>query len=48
MKNKKHNEEGSDLHEMAAAQLKNKNLVELSQKAKEKSMLLLEEPNSIS
>jgi hypothetical protein len=43
MRNKKHNDEKSDLHEIAAVQLKNKDLVELSQKAKEKSMLLLEE-----
>jgi len=40
MRNKKHNHEKSDLHEIAAVQLKNKDMVELSQKAKEKSMLL--------
>jgi len=43
MRTKKHTDERLDLHEIAAAQLKNKDLVELSQKAKEKSMLLLEE-----
>jgi len=43
MRKKKHTEEKSYLHEIAAAQLRNKDLVELSQKAKEKSMLLLEE-----
>lgn len=43
MKNKKTDEEILDLHEIAAEQLKNKDLVKLSQKAKEKSMQLLEE-----
>lgn len=43
MKNKRHDEELPDLHEIAAAQLKNKDLLKLTQKAKEKSMLLLEE-----
>jgi hypothetical protein len=43
MRNKKHTDEKSDLHEIAASQLKNRDLVELSRKAKEKSMLLLEE-----
>lgn len=43
MRNRKHDEELSDLHEIAAVQLKNKDLIKLSEKAKEKSMLLLEE-----
>ncbi len=43
MRTRKHDEELSNLHEIAAVQLKNKNLIKLSEKAKEKSMLLLEE-----
>lgn len=43
MRSRKHDEEISDLHEIAALQLKDKDLIKLSQKAKEKSMLLLEE-----
>jgi hypothetical protein len=43
MRNKKTDEEISDLHEIAAKQLKNKDLVKLTQKAREKSMQLLEE-----
>lgn len=43
MRNKKTVEEISDLHEIAAEQLKNKDLIKLTQKAKEKSMQLLEE-----
>jgi len=39
----KPDEEILDLHEIAATQLKNKDLIQLSQKAREKSMLLLEE-----
>lgn len=43
MRTRKHDEELSNLHEMAAVHLKNKDLIKLSEKAKEKSMLLLEE-----
>ena len=43
MRNKKTDEEISDLHEIAAKQLRNKDLVKLTHKAKEKSMQLLEE-----
>lgn len=43
MRNKKTVEEISDLHEIAAEQLKNKDLIKLTHKAKEKSMQLLEE-----
>lgn len=43
MRARKHDEEISNLHEIAAVQLKNKDLIKLSEKAKEKSMLLLEE-----
>ena len=43
MRNKKTVDEISDLHEIAAEQLKNKDLIKLTQKAKEKSMQLLEE-----
>lgn len=43
MRSRKHDVEISDLHEIAAVQLKDKDLIKLSQKAKEKSMLLLEE-----
>ena len=43
MRNKKTDEEISDLHEIAAKQLKNKDLIKLTHKAKEKSMQLLEE-----
>jgi len=37
------NAEISNLHDLAAVQLKNKDLIKLSAKAKEKSMLILEE-----
>ncbi|MCZ7392378.1 MAG: hypothetical protein ABOK23_00870 [Candidatus Methanoperedens sp.] len=43
MRTMKQDEEISNLHEIAAVQLKNKDLIKLSAKAKEKSMLLLEE-----
>jgi len=43
MKPKKPREETLNLHEIAATQLKNKDLIKLTQKAKEKSMLLLDE-----
>ncbi len=43
MKHKQRDESIMDLHEIAAKQLKNKDLLKLSEKAKEKSMLLLEE-----
>lgn len=43
MKLKKHDEEILNLHEIAAMQLKNKDLIKLSEQAKEKSMLLLDE-----
>ena len=43
MKNKKTNEEITDLHEIAAEQLKNKDFMKLIQQTKEKSMQLLDE-----
>ncbi len=43
MKPRKPREQTLDLHEVAATQLKNKDLIKLSEKAKEKSMLLLDE-----
>ncbi len=43
MKIKKKNEEIFDLHEIAAVRLKNKDLIKLSETAKEKSMQLLDE-----
>jgi hypothetical protein len=43
IEHKKHGENILDIHKVAAKHLKNKNLLELSEKAKEKSMLLLEE-----
>ena len=43
MRNKKTDGEISDLHEIAVKQLKNKDLIKLTRKAKEKSMQLLEE-----
>ncbi len=43
MRNRKKSEEISNLHDIAAVQLKNKDLIKLSAKAKEKSMLILEE-----
>lgn len=43
MKTRNRREETLNLHEIAATQLKNKDLIKLSEKAKEKSMLLLEE-----
>ncbi len=43
MKLKQHDEEILNLHEIAAVQLKNKDLIKLSEQAKEKSMLLLDE-----
>ncbi len=39
----KQNEKILNLHEIAAMQLKNKDLIKLSEQAKEKSMLLLDE-----
>ncbi|MDO9098006.1 MAG: hypothetical protein Q7U60_07780 [Candidatus Methanoperedens sp.] len=39
----KQNEKISNLHEIAAMQLKNKDLIKLTEQAKEKSMLLLDE-----
>lgn len=43
MRTRKKSEEISNLHDIAAVQLKNKDLIKLSAKAKEKSMLILEE-----
>jgi hypothetical protein len=43
MRTRKQNVEISNLHDIAAVQLKNKDLIKLSAKAKEKSMLILEE-----
>jgi len=43
MRTRKQHEEISNLHDIAAVQLKNKDLIKLSAKAKEKSMLILEE-----
>ena len=39
----KQTEKISNLHEIAAMQLKNKDLIKLTEQAKEKSMLLLDE-----
>lgn len=39
----KQTEKTSNLHEIAAMQLKNKDLIKLAEQAKEKSMLLLDE-----
>jgi len=43
MKPKQKNEKMLNLHEIAAVQLKNKDLIKLSEQAKEKSMVLLDE-----
>ena len=43
MRNKKTDEEITDLHEIAAEQLIKKDLMKLIQKTKEKSMQLLDE-----
>ncbi len=43
MRTRKQYKEISNLHDIAAVQLKNKDLIKLSAKAKEKSMLILEE-----
>ncbi len=42
MRTGKKYKEISNLHDIAAVQLKNKDLIKLSAKAKEKSMLILE------
>ena len=43
MRNKKTNEEVTNLHEIAAKQLKNKDFMKLIKQTKEKSMQLLDE-----
>ncbi len=43
MRTRKQLKDISNLHDIAAVQLKNKDLIKLSEKAKEKSMLILEE-----
>jgi len=43
LRTRKQSKEISNFHDIAAVQLKNKDLIKLSAKAKEKSMLILEE-----